>query len=338
MNTTSTLTVRGREAALVVLLATMALFIGACSDSGGAGDGGSAGDDVGIYPGVDAVSGETGGAAADVDEGDPEVVTGKSDAGGSGATDDPDDAASGADAVPGLDIGPDAEDGSPVEDAVPDTQEPALDVVEDAGPPVCAEGTPCDDGDPCTVGDACDADGACAAGPPLDCNDGLICTTDACVDGLCATTLLAGFCMIDGACTAHGAPVGPCATCDANDPAGPTLEAWGDGSECDDGDACTLGETCATGACVPAATLACDPAEGACAEAACDPAEGCVELPVDGDCEDGDACTLGDWCGGGVCQPGPEMADCDDADPCTLEVCSAVAGCVYEPDVALCDD
>jgi hypothetical protein len=37
----------------------------------------------------------------------------------------------------------------------------------------------CDDGDACTTGDACGA-GACGGGPALDCDDGVLCTEDAC--------------------------------------------------------------------------------------------------------------------------------------------------------------
>ena len=39
--------------------------------------------------------------------------------------------------------------------------------------------SPCDDGNACTTGDTCSG-GQCLGGPPLNCNDGTICTTDSC--------------------------------------------------------------------------------------------------------------------------------------------------------------
>jgi len=44
-----------------------------------------------------------------------------------------------------------------------------------------ADGTRCDDGDECTVGDICIA-GVCRPGTPLDCDLGLACCSDRCVD------------------------------------------------------------------------------------------------------------------------------------------------------------
>ena len=42
----------------------------------------------------------------------------------------------------------------------------------------CGDGT-CDDGDPCTLNDQCNG-AVCAAGAPVDCSDGNVCTSDSC--------------------------------------------------------------------------------------------------------------------------------------------------------------
>ncbi len=85
-------------------------------------------------------------------------------------------------------------------------------------------GTPCDDGNPCTDGDLCAETGACA-GAQVNCNDGNICTVDACdADGGCTFTLAAIPCH-DGqpctgpdVCNTGGFCTGPLVSCDDGDP------------------------------------------------------------------------------------------------------------------------
>ena len=85
----------------------------------------------------------------------------------------------------------------------------------------------------------------------------------------------------------------------------------------------------------------------------------CVAAPLAGPCEDGDLCTVGDTCVGGVCQPGipndcsgyacavgavcvagacvgGTPVSCADANPCTVDSCDPVAGCIHTPSDALC--
>src|SRR5439155_361606 len=45
--------------------------------------------------------------------------------------------------------------------------------------PAAPDGTACNDHNACTLSDACHA-GACAGGPAPDCDDGNVCTSDAC--------------------------------------------------------------------------------------------------------------------------------------------------------------
>lgn len=103
------------------------------------------------------------------------------------------------------------------------------------------------------------------------------------------------------------------------------------GSLCDDADLCTAEDACVAGVCQGAPTV-CTPG-GDCHDAACDPATGlCVEsVRPDGRlCDDGDACTVQDFCDDGICTTGLALP-CDDRDPCTAEGCDPAAGCTFTP-------
>jgi len=165
---------------------------------------------------------------------------------------------------------------------------------------------PCNaDDDACTVGDFC-AKGACLPGKATACDDGDVCTTDACdaKSGKC----LAG--------------------------------AGKDGLPCDaDASACTVADTCKAGKCVPGAAPKCDDANP-CTEDACDPKSGCTHTPATGSCDaDGDPCTVDDACYKGVCIPGKARL-CDDGAICTVDACDTNDGkCVTSAgkDGVLCD-
>ena len=96
---------------------------------------------------------------------------------------------------------------------------------------------PCSDGDPCTANDRCD-NGECVPGPPDACDDGNVCTDDACAPGVGCVH------------TANSAP-------------------------CSDGDACTAGDACAAGACRAGTAVTCDDGN-VCTDDACAPGAGCV--------------------------------------------------------------
>jgi hypothetical protein len=55
-------------------------------------------------------------------------------------------------------------------------------------------------------------------------------------------------------------------------------------------------------------------------------------------CDDKDACTLGDICGGGKCTPGPNKLVCDDGNACTQDSCLPASGCSFAslPDGTVC--
>jgi DNA-binding beta-propeller fold protein YncE len=67
-----------------------------------------------------------------------------------------------------------------------------------------------------------------------------------------------------------------------------------------------------------------------CNDAVCDFTVGCrIQPKPDGTgCEDGNACTTGDVCGGGVC--GGVALRCDDGNVCTDDTCDPAAGCVRQ--------
>ena len=77
------------------------------------------------------------------------------------------------------------------------------------------------------------------------------------------------------------------------------------GKPCTDGDACTLGELCdSKGNCGGSKAKSCDDGKD-CTEDRCNTASGGCMNPVhDGDCSDGDSCTLGEACKNGICTSG----------------------------------
>ncbi len=158
---------------------------------------------------------------------------------------------------------------------------------------------PCSDGDPCTVGDICAA-GECTAGPPMDCNDGNVCTADSCnpESGLCV----------------HSAAEGAC----------------------DDGNPCTLVDSCQGGKCVGTSAPKCDD-DNVCTTDYCDPGQGCVHLLNTSPCDDDNLCTTKDTCQLGECVGGPAL-NCGDNNPCTDDDCQADVGCTFTPNNAPCSD
>jgi subtilisin-like proprotein convertase family protein len=88
-------------------------------------------------------------------------------------------------------------------------------------------------------------------------------------------------------------------------------------------------------------TACCTPAscndDNPCTDDTCDTELGCVHTNNVAPCDDGNACTLHDTCGGGSCNPGTPV-NCDDANPCTDDSCNPATGCVYNDNENACDD
>ncbi len=195
------------------------------------------------------------------------------------------------------------------------------------------EGGTCDDGAWCTENDHCVAD-ACT-GTARNCADTLDCTTDTCNETLdqCDHTPVAGYCEIENACYADGAPEpgDPCHSCDAD--ANPT--GWSNapnGTACDDGLFCTTGETCQSGTCGGGTARDCSDTNSCTADSCDDDADQCVHdpVPLNGTaCDDGSACTDADVCTNGTCTG--TAITCSDGNPCTSDTCNPSSGCVYTP-------
>ena len=74
-----------------------------------------------------------------------------------------------------------------------------------------------------------------------------------------------------------------------------------------------------------------------CTDDLCDGDAGCSHAALtEGECLDGDPCTVADHCDAGVCVGQP--VDCNDDNPCTDDYCDEVGGCFYEDNGADCDD
>lgn len=212
---------------------------------------------------------------------------------------------------------------------------------------------PCDDSDACTAGDKCQ-DGTCQPGAQaVDCNDGNQCTDDTCdpVAG-CANApnqlpcddnnqcTLGDVCS-GGQCQAGGQLL----ACDDSD--GCTTDSCLPQSgcqhvfntaPCDDANECTDGDACSLGDCIGQVKICSD--GNVCTADTCNPFTpgGCVYSPKTGSCDDGDPCTLSDYCQNGECTPGAQQLPCDDNNACTQDSCVPGAGCKHTSIVAFCDD
>ena len=227
-----------------------------------------------------------------------------------------------------------------------------------------AAGAACEDGDPCTHTDRCDAgvcagealdcvllDGPCEVGAcepsqgacvaqPLpdgsDCDDGDPLTIhDVCEAGVCGGLIDSDFC--------HGAADGT--TCDDGNPCS-ELDRCGDGiclgKPMSGGPCawpCVQAGVCVEGAC-EGTPVVCGHLDGLCAVGVCqDELGACAAEPLADDlpCDDQDACTSGERCQAGVCEP-QGAVDCDDGDPCTDDTCDPDGGCQHANNEAPCDD
>jgi len=160
----------------------------------------------------------------------------------------------------------------------------------------------------------------------LGCTDADACTTgDTCIDGECQGAALD--CDDDNPCTRDGC-----------DPAtGQCQNLADDEAACSDGDGCTTGDHCEGGHCVSTGGSSCDDGNP-CTDDGCIAGTGeCTHEPNTAPCSDSNACTQGEVCAAGACQPGTPVT-CDDQNPCTTDSCNPATGCVFAPNADACDD
>ncbi len=180
----------------------------------------------------------------------------------------------------------------------------------------CTNGMFCDGSETCLAG-------SCQEGTPVDCDDGVGCTTDVCneVADVCVSTPEDSSCtnglFCDGAESCD-----PVAGCVAGPPCAELCDETADlcvsclvDTDCDNGAFCDGVETCAAGVCQAGAVV---------------------------DCDDGIDCTT-DGCDEitNQCQHTPENTLCDNGLFCDgTETCDSAAGCVSAvvPCPLLCDE
>ena len=188
----------------------------------------------------------------------------------------------------------------------------------------CITDGECDDGNVCTD-DACDA-GICQnTNNMISCNDADPCTeNDACSGGLCAGTAV-DCSSLDDQCN-----VGVCnedtGVCEAQ----PINEGLG----CDDTDPCTENDTCSAGVCAGTA-VDCSSLDDQCNVGVCNEDTGvCEAQPINEGqaCDDALFCTTGETCSAGTCGGG-SPTDCSSLDDqCNVGVCNETADvCEAQP-------
>jgi len=170
------------------------------------------------------------------------------------------------------------------------------------------------------------------------CNDGNECTkADHCSNGSCEGSDLSQSCDDANSCTSD--------SCDPN--IGCVSEPILLPAACDDLNACTEGESCSAGQCTGGTLLDCDD-NNICTVDSCSTKSGCKVVPQSGICNDGDLCTLNDYCFkmkcigtpvicnnkscfDGVCNDTSGLCDflpknCDDGNECTHDSCNSDSG------------
>lgn len=235
----------------------------------------------------------------------------------------------------------------------------------------------CNDGQFCNGTETCNAQTGCVAGTPVNCNDGIPCTTDACneatdacthtpVNSVCNDNIFcngAETCNAQTGC-ANGTPVNCndniACTVDACDEAGDTCTHTPNNAVCNDAQFCNGVETCnAQTGCVAGTAVNCND-NVACTVDACDEGgDTCTHAPNNAACDDGLFCTgtetcnaqtgcssSGDPCSGTFCDEQnnacgecSDNGDCDDGIACTVDTCNLdMHECQHTANNAACSD
>ncbi len=210
-------------------------------------------------------------------------------------------------------------------------------------------GTVCDaDGTGCTQNDAC-ASGTCVAGAAVNCGvssvqcvqkkcsslafDKYLCQ-DLAVADLTACDADSNGCTVGDSCYGGACAAGATQTCATYQKECSVASCASTGSSsfnCNVVAATSYGPLSPAVACVSTDSPTTCPTGYKCLESDSTTHAGLCSPTVQLTCNDGSACTTGDYCTGGNCVGGTTTL-CDDKDPCTTDACDSKSGtCVYTP-------
>ena len=201
----------------------------------------------------------------------------------------------------------------------------------------------CNDGNDCTD-DSCDPANGCANTS----NTATVCHAGYCdtllwytevnckVNGLCPDQQLTQDCNDGEVCTIDACD--PAAGCDNSQ----NYDGYVCGPSYCDSLTFYEAQTCTSGACPGYTTLDCDTDDGnVCTYPACDKTDGCSQANQPDShecaaarCEGGDHYQAVNCDGAGTC-PAQEPVDCDDGNPCTDDSCDPVDGCIHTANTAI---
>ncbi len=208
---------------------------------------------------------------------------------------------------------------------------------------------PCEDGSKCTTADKC-ANSACGPGAATNCDDNNVCTDDACSpkigcghvanvvpceDGNKCTIgdKCGGSICLSGAATdCNDANICTNDNCQANTGCDNTANVL----PCEDGSKCTLADNCKDSVCMPGVVTDCSD-NNVCTDDSCTAKLGCAHVANILLCDDGNKCTLGDFCSNSLCLP-DEITGCSDNNVCTDDSCDSKKGCSNIANILPCED
>jgi len=214
----------------------------------------------------------------------------------------------------------------------------------------------CSDGQYCDGVEICDPEDGCKAGPPPNCNDNTVCTTDTCDEATdsCKHTQNNGSCSnglyCDGVetCSPTGCKPGTppnCAdstscTIDTCDEATDSCKRTPNNASCSNGQFCDGVEVCSpTLGCRPGTPPNCNDNIVCTTDACVEATDSCSHVVNNANCNNGKFCDGVEVCSPTLgCRPGTPP-NCNDNFPCTQDVCvEANDTCAHSPFNSLCNN
>lgn len=217
--------------------------------------------------------------------------------------------------------------------------------------------TTCSNGQYCDGAEICDPLVGCRAGAPVDCGDGVACTTDSCNESTdqCQHTPNHAICsndqFCDGAETCDpindcqpGTPPAcgdgvPCTTDSCNEDSDECEHVPNDGA-CSNGQYCDGVETCdPLSGCEAGTAVSCDDGVSCTVDACNEASDSCSHSTSNALCDDGAFCNGAETCDAvNDCQPGTPP-NCSDGVSCTVDSCNeATDSCAHVANNAVCND